>query len=56
MSSCTAIPTDGNTGTVIGVVVALVVVIIIVIIMGVVIGILVAKNKRYQLSLQQHAM
>ena len=56
MSSCTAIQTDGNTGTVIGVIVALVVVIIIVIIMGVVIRVLVAKNRHYQLSLQQQAM
>ena len=53
MSSCTAILTDSNTGTVIGVVVALVIVIIIVIIMGV-IGVLVAKNRLYQLLFQQH--
>ena len=42
-----------NIGTVVGVVVALVVVIII---MGVVIGALVAKNRHYKLSVQQHAV
>jgi len=50
----TAVPiltSDSNTGTVVGVAVALVVVIII---MGVVIGVLVARNRRYKLSVQQH--
>ena len=46
----TAVP---STGTVVGVVVTLVVVIII---MGVVIGVLVARNRHYKLSLQQHAV
>ena len=50
----TAVPilADSNTGTVVGVAVALVVVIIV---MGVVIGILVARNRRYKVSVQQHA-
>ena len=44
-------------GTVVGVAVALAaVIIIIVIIMGVVIGVLVARNRRYKLSVQQHAV
>ena len=42
-----------NIGTMVGVVVALVVGVII---MGVVIGVLVARNRRYKLSLQQHAV
>ena len=42
-----------NIGTVVGVVVALVVVIIV---MGVVIGVLVARNRHYKLSVQQHAV
>ena len=45
-----------DTRTVVGVVVALVIVIIIVIIVGVVIGVLVARNRRYKLSVQQHAV
>ena len=40
-------------GTMVGVVVALVVVIII---MGVVIGVLVARNRHYKFSVQQHAV
>ena len=49
----TAVPilTDSNTGTVVGVAVALVVVIII---MGVAIGVLVARNRHYKPSVQQH--
>ena len=46
-----------DTGTVVGIAVALAaVIIIIVIIMGVVIGVLVARNRRYKLSVQQHAV
>ena len=45
-----------DTRTVVGVVVALVIVIIIVIIVGVVIGVLVARNRLYKLSVQQHAV
>ena len=43
----------GIIGTMVGVVVALVVVIII---MGVVIGVLVARNRQYKLTVQQHAV
>ena len=55
LSAFTALPPPTqictNIGKVVGVVVALVVVIII---MGVVIGVLVARNRRYKLSVQQH--
>jgi len=57
LSAFTALPPPTqiciNIGTVVGIVVARVVVIII---MGVVIGALVARNRRYKLSVQQHAM
>ena len=51
-------PTTGTSvlGIVVGIVVGFVVVIIIVVvIMGAVIGILIARNRRYQLSIQEHA-
>ena len=56
LSVFTAVPPTQigvNIGTVVGVVMALVVVIII---MGVVIGGLVARNRCYKLSVQQHAV
>ena len=51
-------PTTGTSvlGIVVGIVVGFVVVIIIVVvIMGAVIGVLVARNRRYKLSIQEHA-
>ena len=51
-------PTTGTSvlGIVVGIAVGFVVVIIIVIvIMGTVIGVLIVRNKRYQLSIQEHA-
>jgi len=51
-------PTTGTSvlGIVVGILVGFVVVIIIVvIIMGAVIGVLITRNKRYQLSFQEHA-
>jgi len=51
-------PTAGTSavGVVVGIVVGFVVVIIIlVVIMGAVIGVLIARSKRYQLSIQEHA-
>ena len=52
----TGVQTIGTSDSVVGIVVGFVVVIIIlVVIMGAVIGVLIARNRRYQLSIQEHA-
>jgi len=56
----TGVQTTGTSDSVLGIVVGIVVgfvvvIIIVVVIMGAVIGVLIARNKRYQLSIQEHA-